>query len=130
MLMHQLISEMSEVQSAIRTNLAGRMTQGRPLLSSGPLGDIKISSHIAQVFLNQSQSVMQSLESRQRQFYTLLLSNRNDEAYLSRMTDTMIAEEAKSQKTSQKSTEQKYYEKSLSLKRSEIEVVSSDLGHG
>ena len=73
---------------------------------------------------------MQSLESRQRQFYTLLLSNRNDEAYLSRMTDTMIAEEAKSLKTSQKSTDQKYYEKSLSLKRSEIEVVSSDLGHG
>ena len=97
----------------------------------GPLGEIDITSHIAQMFLHQSQSVIQSLESRQRQFYTLLLSNRNDQAYLSRMVDAQTADEtAASSGSTPKPRKETFHEKSLSIKKSEIEVVASDLSGG
>lgn len=52
----------------------------------GPFSDLKLNSHEALMMRQQSSSILQSIESRQRQCYRELLINRDEELYLDKKT--------------------------------------------
>ena len=68
--------------------------------------------------------MLQSIESRQRQYFNVLLSNRDDRDYLKKMIHSQTR---KSQANANPSTPN--FQKRLDLERSELEVVSDTMDH-
>ena len=48
----------------------------------GPLSHLRLNNHEALIMRHHGSSFLESIESRQRQYYRALLSNRDDEAFL------------------------------------------------
>ena len=126
MLMHSLISQMAELQQASQMNRASQSMFAQSRVRRGPFADISPTCHLAQMLHHHSQQVVQSIESRQRQYFQILLSNRDDEMYLDKMIESQIT----NKKSKSKSSTQRPYDRQLKLQRSELEVVGSDLAQG
>ena len=89
MLLHSVLSDMADLQARNQINDCARSLFPTPKSKKGSGAD-RLRSHMGMMLQQQSDQVVKSLESQQRQFYQLLLENRDDQAHLNYLVDNKL----------------------------------------
>ena len=121
MLLHSVLSDMADLQARHQINNCAQSMFPAPR-SKKRNGTNRFRSHMGMLLQQQSDQVVESIESQQREFFQLLLENRDDQAHLNYLVENKLRMAAATGTQLQQPTAVK---KKVLMQRSELEVISS-----